>query len=137
VRCPGLNSRPTGSLRHRIAEGLGNPVDRAGSRFASIGGMMPARKVVRIRRAATREPLLDERDVEDMLDAFALDDAELVRMDVNVPEEPAVPKSGFMRKVEVPTKTAAVAAAAPTDDAEEIEEITDGIVEGWEDGEVA
>lgn len=80
--------------------------------------MTPARKVVRIRRAAGAERLLDANEVDDMLDVFAMDDAEVVRVDVNVsakirkPEK--LPQSGFMRKVEAP-----------------IEELTDGISEGW------
>ena len=87
---------------------------------------MRARKVVRIRRVAQAQPqsLLDEHDVDDMLDAFALADAEVVPMDVVVPEEPCA-QSGVVRKFDA------------VDDGDDIEEITDGIVEGWEDDEDA
>ena len=74
--------------------------------------MNPVRKVVRIRRRA--EHLLEARDVDDMLDVFAMQDAEVVRVDVNVPEGP---RSGLRRKVDV----------------QDIEELSDGITEGWDD----
>jgi hypothetical protein len=86
--------------------------------------MMPARKVVRIRRAATAEPLLPEEDVDDMLDVFAMGDAEVVPVVVNVADKVAkpekLPQSGFMRKVVVPND-------------EPVEELTDGIQEGWDE----
>jgi hypothetical protein len=73
------------------------------------------------------EPLLDGSDVDDMLDVFAMQDAEVVRVDVTVPEQP---RSGFMRKVVVPPVPAR---AAVNED--EIEELTDGVSEGWEEDE--
>lgn len=88
--------------------------------------MNAARKKVRIRRAAG-EPLLAAGDVDDLLDAFAADDAEVVNVDVAVPDEPrrAVrTSSGVMKKVDARVATEA-------DDG--IEELTDGVVEGWED----
>ena len=91
-------------------------------------GMKPARKVVRVRRVAPVERLLDDNDVDDMLDVFAMQDADEVAVQVNVPEEP---RSGFMRKVVVPP----LAPKAVVE--EEIEEITDGINEGWDDDVVA
>jgi hypothetical protein len=86
--------------------------------------MTPARKVVRILRRAPTEALLDAYEVDDMLDVFAMDDAEVVPVDVNVAEKvakpEALPQSGFMRKVEVP-----------------MEELTEGVSEGWDDEDVA
>ena len=82
-------------------------------------GMKPARKVVRVRRVVSAEPFLDAGEVEDMLDVFTMQDAEVVRVDVNVAEPP---RSGLMRKVVVP----------PVDESE-IEELEDGITEGWDD----
>jgi hypothetical protein len=66
------------------------------------------------------ESLLDANDVDDMLDVFGIQDAVVVRVDVTVGEPP---RSGFMRKVVVP----------PAVVEDEIEEVTDGISEGWED----
>lgn len=88
--------------------------------------MVQARKVVRIRRVAEAKPkpLLDEHDVDDMLDAFALADAEVVAMDVVVAEEKHA-RSGVVPKFDA------------IDDGDGIEELTDGIVEGWEDDEDA
>ena len=63
-----------------------------------------------------------------MLDAFAIQDAEVVRVDVNVPDERPPPRSGLMKKVELPNHVSVA------DDADDIEELTDGITEGWEEG---
>jgi hypothetical protein len=53
-----------------------------------------------------------------------MDDAEVVPVEVNVAEKvakpEALPQSGFMRKVEVP-----------------MEELTEGVSEGWDDEDVA
>ena len=59
-----------------------------------------------------------------MLDVFAMGDAEVVPVVVNVADKVAkpekLPQSGFMRKVVVPTE-------------EPVEELTDGIQEGWDE----
>lgn len=85
--------------------------------------MSTARKVVRIRRVAPAERLLDSHDVDDMLDVFAMQDAEVVRVDVNMPPALKLPRSGFMRKVEPPKPVVE----------EDLEELTDGISDGWEE----
>lgn len=97
-----------------------NNAFHGGRAIASLPVMSTARKVVRIRRVAPAQRLLDASDVDDMLDAFAVQDAEVVRVDVNVPEVKG-PISGLMRKVDAPLAI------------DEIEELSDGISEGWED----
>jgi hypothetical protein len=87
--------------------------------------MKPAHGKVRIRRVRA-EPLLPTSDVDDLLDAFAVVDADVVRVDVVVPEEAQLDArraSGVMRKV----------IEDGLDDG--IEELTDDLVEGWEDDE--
>jgi len=78
-----------------------------------------------------------------MLDAFGIDDAVLERVDVVVPEgddgqreRPARTISGVMAKVTVPCPPPASAdIVAQTED--EIEELTDGIMDGWEEDDSA
>jgi hypothetical protein len=72
------------------------------------------------------EPLLKENEVDDMLDVFGIQDAEVVRVDVSVPEQP---RSGFMRKVVLPPPV-----PKPVVE-DEIEELTDGVSEGWAEDE--
>ena len=95
---------------------------------------MVAVRKVRIRRindrpsGAVHAPLLDSDAIDDLVDAFGLDDAEVQRVDVVVDEQRAAesPASGIV----------AASATAEGDDA--IEELTEGIEEGWvEDDEDA
>jgi hypothetical protein len=84
------------------------------------------RKKVQIRRIADARNarLLEPSDVDDLLDTFGIQDAELVVMHVAVDDDDdrsPPPRSGV--------RPAPIPESIPEDD---IEELVDGVTEGWD-----